>query len=307
MTVGAMKSPALLDRGFLSLSRSPGFLLLRTVNAGNLTGTFLSAVCYFNANGMSEIELKEKILAGGNIPCHVAIIMDGNGRWAQSRGRPRVFGHQRGMKAVRASVEAARELGVKVLTLYAFSEENWKRPPAEVKTLMMILRNYIKKERKALRDNGIRVGCIGRLEKLESSSRKAIEDAIAYTADRNDMLLNLAVSYGSRTEILDAAKKLCGEVAEGLVSPEQIDERLFSDRLYTSGLPDPDLLIRTSGELRISNFLLWQIAYTEIYITPILWPDFGKGDFFEAVLAFQKRERRFGGVNDRKASARDGS
>jgi len=245
---------------------------------------------------MNETELKQEILANGNIPAHVAIIMDGNGRWAQLRGRPRVFGHRRGMQAVRAAVEASRELGVKVLTLYAFSEENWKRPEAEIKALLMILRNYIRRERRELRDNGIRVGCIGRWERIEPTSRKAIQEAIEYTAGQDRMLLNLAISYGSRSEILDATRKLCAEAAAGRLDPESVDEALFSDSLYTAGLPDPDLLIRTSGELRISNFLLWQIAYTEIYISQILWPDFSKADFYDAVAAFQKRERRFGMV-----------
>jgi undecaprenyl diphosphate synthase len=245
---------------------------------------------------MLEDDLKQEILDNGNIPRHVAIIMDGNGRWAQMRSRPRVFGHRRGMESVRAVVEASRELGVEVLTLYAFSEENWKRPEAEIKALMMILRNYIRRERRQLRDNGIRVGCIGHWEKIESSSRKAIQEAIEYTSGQSKMLLNLAISYGSRTEILEAARKLCSEAAEGRIAPDKIDEEMFSDSLYTSGLPDPDLLIRTSGEMRISNFLLWQIAYTELYISQTLWPDFRKEHYFEAVAAFQKRERRFGRV-----------
>lgn len=245
---------------------------------------------------MNEDELKQEILVNGNIPRHVAIIMDGNGRWAQMRGRPRVFGHRRGMESVRAVVEASRELGVQVLTLYAFSEENWKRPEAEIKALMMILRNYIRRERRQLRDNGIRVGCIGHWERIESSSRKAIQEAIEYTSGQSRMLLNLAISYGSRTEILEAARKLCRDAAEGRVAPDKIDEEMFSGSLYTSGLPDPDLLIRTSGEMRISNFLLWQIAYTELFISQTLWPDFRKEHYYEAVAAFQKRDRRFGMV-----------
>ncbi len=245
---------------------------------------------------MREDDLKQEILDNGNIPRHVAIIMDGNGRWAQMRGRPRVFGHRRGMESVRAVVEASRELGVEVLTLYAFSEENWKRPEAEIKALMVILRNYIRRERRQLRDNGIRVGCIGHWERIESSSRKAIQEAIEFTSGQNRMLLNLAISYGSRTEILEATRKLCGEAAAGRIAPDKIDEEMFSSSLYTSGLPDPDLLIRTSGEMRISNFLLWQIAYTELYISQVLWPDFRKEHFYEAVAAFQKRERRYGMV-----------
>ena len=245
---------------------------------------------------MNESELKAKLIENGNIPSHVAIIMDGNGRWAQKRGKPRVYGHQQGMKSVREVVEGCRELGCKVLTLYAFSEENWSRPASEIKALMLLLRSYITKEKKSLRDNGIRVGCIGRLEKLSPVSRKAIRDAIEFTSDQDQMLLNLAVSYGSRTEILDAVRSLARQVVKGELAPEEIDEKKFSAALYTADLPEPDLLIRTSGEMRISNFLLWQIGYTEIYITDVLWPDFRKQNLLEAVAAFQKRERRFGRV-----------
>jgi undecaprenyl diphosphate synthase len=253
---------------------------------------------------MNESGLKAKLIENGNIPSHVAIIMDGNGRWAQNRGRPRVYGHQQGMKSVREVVEGCRELGCRVLTLYAFSEENWSRPVSEIKALMILLRNYITKEKKNLRDNGIRVGCIGRLEKLSPAPRKAIQNAIEFTSDQDRMLLNLAVSYGSRTEILDAVRGLAQEVAAGKLEPDEIDEKKFSAALYTADLPEPDLLIRTSGEMRISNFLLWQIAYTEIYITDVLWPDFRKQNLFEAVAAFQKRDRRFGRVekNDPKPS-----
>jgi len=212
------------------------------------------------------------------------------------RGRPRVFGHQQGMEAVRAVVESSRELGCEVLTLYAFSEENWKRPKGEIRALMRLLQNYIKRERENLYKNGIRLKCIGRLEKLDSAPRRALEEAVEYTRDRQDMLLNLAISYGSRTEIVDAVRRLCREAVAGRLDPEDVDENTLASSLYTSGLPDPDLLIRTSGEMRLSNFLLWQIAYTEIYITPVLWPDFTKKDFYEAVAAFQKRDRRFGRV-----------
>ncbi|HUU27200.1 MAG TPA: isoprenyl transferase [archaeon] len=245
---------------------------------------------------MTEKELKSEIIARGIIPRHVAVIMDGNGRWAQIRGRPRVFGHRQGMKAVRAVVEGSRELGCAVLTLYAFSEENWKRPLNEIKALMRLLQNYIKKEREDLRKNGIRLNCLGHIEKLDPISRRVLEEAVEYTSGQEDMLLNLAVSYGSRSEIVDAVRSLCREVAADRLDPESVDENTLAGALYTAGLPDPDLLIRTSGEMRISNFLLWQIAYSEIYITPVLWPDFTKKDFFEAVAAFQKRDRRFGRV-----------
>ena len=216
------------------------------------------------------------------------------------RGRPRVFGHQHGMNAVRAVVEGCRELGCDALTLYAFSEENWKRPRVEINVLMRLLRKYIEKERDNLRKNGIRLRCLGRLGKIDPEPRKALEEAMSYTADCSDMVLNLAISYGSRSEIVDATRYLCREAAAGRLDPESVDESTVTGVLYTAGLPDPDLLIRTSGEMRISNFLLWQIAYTEIYITSILWPDFTKKDLFEAIGEFQKRDRRFGRVKSKK-------
>ena len=249
---------------------------------------------------MTESELQELIVESGDIPGHIAIIMDGNGRWAEIRGRPRVFGHQHGMNAVRAVVEGCRELGCKALTLYAFSEENWKRPRSEIKVLMRLLRKYIEKEQNDLKKDGIKLRCLGRLGKIDAESRKTLEEAVAYTADCNDMVLNLAISYGSRSEIVDAARYLCREAAAGRLDPESVDEYAVAGALYTSGLPDPDLLIRTSGEMRVSNFLLWQIAYTEIYFTPILWPDFTKKDLFEAIGEFQKRDRRFGRVKSEK-------
>jgi undecaprenyl diphosphate synthase len=249
---------------------------------------------------MTESELKALIIENGNIPRHIAIIMDGNGRWAEMRGRPRVFGHQHGMDAVRAVVEGCRELGCEALTLYAFSEENWKRPLGEINVLMRLLRKYIEKEQNNLKKNGIKLRCLGRLGKIDSEPRKALEEAEAYTADCNDMVLNLAISYGSRSEIVDAARYLCRQAAAGRLDPESVDEYTVAGALYTAGLPDPDLLIRTSGEMRISNFLLWQIAYTEIYITPILWPDFTKKDLFEAIGEFQKRDRRFGRVKSKE-------
>lgn len=247
---------------------------------------------------MTEAELKAEISQNGNVPRHLAIIMDGNGRWAQMRSRPRVYGHQQGMKAVRAVVEGSRELGCEVLSLYAFSEENWKRPMGEVRALMRLLQNYIEREREELRKNGIRLNCLGHLERLDPTPRRALEEAVEYTKNESRMLLNLAISYGSRTEIVDAARRLCHKAAEGTLDPEDVDEKILADGLYTAGQPDPDLLIRTSGEMRISNFLLWQIAYTEIYFTSVLWPDFTKKELFEAVIAFQKRERRFGKVKN---------
>jgi undecaprenyl diphosphate synthase len=245
---------------------------------------------------MSEKELKEQVVAGGNIPRHVAIIMDGNGRWAQERGKPRVFGHQHGMHAVRAVVEGCREIGCDALTLYAFSEENWRRPQSEIKVLMRLLRHYIERERDNLMENDIRLQCLGRMEKVAPAARAAMLDAIEYTSGNKSMVLNLAISYGSRSEIVDAIRSINRDIAAGRLEPDDVDEETVSEHLYTGGLPDPDLLIRTSGEMRISNFLLWQIAYTEIYITPVLWPDFSKSDLYEAVLDYQKRERRFGMV-----------
>ncbi len=240
--------------------------------------------------------MKEQIISGGNIPRHVAIIMDGNGRWAQERGKPRVFGHQHGMHAVRAVVEGCRDVGCEALTLYAFSEENWKRPAAEIKVLMRLLRHYIERERENLRENDIRLQCLGRMEKVAPAAREAMEEAMEYTASCSSMVLNLAISYGSRAEIVDAVRALGREIATGKLDPGDIGEEQIAEKLYTDGLPDPDLLIRTSGEMRISNFLLWQIAYTEFYITSVLWPDFRKADLYEAILDFQKRERRFGMV-----------
>jgi undecaprenyl diphosphate synthase len=248
---------------------------------------------------MSEQQLKESVISGGNIPRHVAIIMDGNGRWAQERGRPRVFGHQHGMHAVRAVVEGCREVGCEVLTLYAFSEENWKRPVTEIKVLMRLLRNYIERERDNLKENDIRLQCLGRMDKVAPAARKALEAAMEYTSGCSSMVLNLAISYGSRSEIVDAVRSLGREIEAGTLASADVGEEAIAGKLYTAGLPDPDLLIRTSGEMRISNFLLWQIAYTEIYITSVLWPDFRKAELYKAILDYQQRERRFGMVKTR--------
>jgi undecaprenyl diphosphate synthase len=245
---------------------------------------------------MSEKQLKERVISGGNIPRHVAVIMDGNGRWAQERGKPRVFGHQHGMHAVRAVVEGCREVGCEALTLYAFSEENWKRPVTEIKVLMRLLRHYIERERDNLKENDIRLQCLGRMDKVAPAARKALESAMEYTSCCSSMVLNLAISYGSRSEIVDAVRALGSEIAAGTLDPDEIGEDDITGKMYTAGLPDPDLLIRTSGEMRISNFLLWQIAYTEIYVTSVLWPDFRKAELYEAMLDYQKRERRFGMV-----------
>ncbi len=228
------------------------------------------------------------------LPRHVAIIMDGNGRWARARGLPRVMGHRAGIKSVRAVVEAAREVGIEVLTLYAFSVENWKRSSQEVNTLMRLLDQYLHRELSNLVKNEIRLNVLGDEEGLPERVRNHLRAVIEKTKANPQMVLNLALNYGGRFEILQAVKRIAAEVKAGRLKESQLSEATFSQFLYTDGLPDPDLLIRTSGEQRISNFLLWQISYAEMYITPTLWPDFGKADFLKALLEYQHRERRFG-------------
>jgi undecaprenyl diphosphate synthase len=227
------------------------------------------------------------------LPAHVAIIMDGNGRWAAQRHLPRVEGHRAGIDAVRDTVETAARLGIGVLTLYAFSIENWKRPPSEVGTLMLLLKRYLRSELKTLLSNDIRFRVIGRMEELARDVQDELNTAIERTAANRGMLFNIALNYGGRAEIVDAARRA---IVAG-VRPEHLDEERFASFLYTAGQPDPDLLIRTSGEMRVSNYLLWQIAYAEIYVTETLWPDFRRRHLLEAVLAYQKRERRYGGIN----------
>jgi undecaprenyl diphosphate synthase len=227
------------------------------------------------------------------LPAHVAIIMDGNGRWAAQRHLPRVEGHRAGIEAVRDTVESAARLGFQVLTLYAFSVENWKRPASEVSTLMRLLKIYLRSELKTLLGNNIRFNVIGRQEELPRDVREELDLAVQRTANAKGMLFNIALNYGGRTEIVDAARRA---MASGL-RPEDLDEQTFESYLYTAGQPDPDLMIRTSGEMRVSNYLLWQIAYAEIYVTDTLWPDFRRHHLLEAVLAYQKRERRYGGIS----------
>jgi undecaprenyl diphosphate synthase len=222
--------------------------------------------------------------------------MDGNGRWAERRGKPRIFGHQAGMKAVREVIETTADLGIPYLTLYAFSQENWKRPRTEIEALMGLLKRYIRTERKELIEKGIRVRAIGDIERLAHGSREELDELIMDTAANERLTVTLALSYGGRSEIVEAVRRIARQVRAGELEPEAIDEEVFADRLYTADLPDPDLLIRTSGELRISNFLLWQIAYTELYVTEVLWPDFDRDAFLDAVAAYQGRERRFGRV-----------
>ena len=228
------------------------------------------------------------------LPRHVAIIMDGNGRWARGRGLPRVMGHRSGIKAVRAAVEMAREAGIEVLTLYAFSVENWKRPADEVSTLMRLLNEYLRRELSTLMKNEIRLNVLGDFQGLPTLVQRQLERVMKETAENRGMTLNLALNYGGRSEIVQAARRIAEQVKAGKLKPAGLDEELFSRFLYTGGQPDPDLLIRTSGEHRISNFLLWQISYAELYLTSKLWPDFGKTDFLEALREYQRRKRRFG-------------
>ncbi|MGE0703622.1 MAG: isoprenyl transferase [Vicinamibacterales bacterium] len=226
------------------------------------------------------------------LPAHVAIIMDGNGRWAAQRHLPRVEGHRAGIESVRDAVETSARAGIDVLTLYAFSVENWKRPKAEVNTLMLLLKRYIRLELGTINRNNIRFRVIGRVDDLPADVRRELDFGIEQTASNTGMLFNIALNYGGRTEIVDAARRA---IASG-IQPDQLNEQRFSELLYTAGQPDPDLLIRTSGEMRVSNFLLWQIAYAEIWVTETLWPDFRRGDLLEALVAYQKRDRRYGGI-----------
>jgi len=238
---------------------------------------------------------KEQLLQAINraaLPAHIAVIMDGNGRWARKRGLPRVAGHRSGINSVREVVEGCAELGVSVLTLYAFSVENWKRPATEVRTLMLLLREFLNREIENLDRNNIQFRTVGRTDQLEPSVRQELLKAIERTRSNTGMVFVVALNYGGRAEIVDAVNRI---IASRQVT---VDEAEFGRHLYTAGLPDPDLLIRTSGELRLSNFLLWQIAYTELYVTDTLWPDFSRKDLYEAIIAFQKRERRYGGLGE---------
>jgi undecaprenyl diphosphate synthase len=230
------------------------------------------------------------------IPVHIAIIMDGNGRWAKKRNLPRIFGHREGAKSVREITTACAELGVKYLTLYAFSTENWKRPENEIKFLFNLLDDYLVKERKTLVKNNIKFRVIGDIKKLPSKIIKKIVYNERITKNNTGLNLILALNYGARSEIINAVNKIANDVKSGKIKKNKITEELFNNYLYTKGIPDPDLLIRTSGEMRVSNFLLWQIAYSEIYVTKTLWPDFRKKELLKAINEFNKRERRFGGL-----------
>ena len=230
------------------------------------------------------------------LPAHIAIIMDGNGRWARKRGLPRVAGHRAGINAVREAVEGSAELGIRVLTLYAFSVENWKRPRTEITFLMQLLKEYLNKELENIHKNNIRFRTIGRTDELDASVQAELHKATSKTSSNTGMIFNVALNYGGRAEIIDAVNRLLSNGGRAAAENGGITEGDFAQYLYTAGQPDPDLLIRTSGELRVSNFLLWQIAYAEIWVTETLWPDFEKRHLYEAIIAFQKRERRYGGL-----------
>ena len=241
--------------------------------------------------------LKDKIIID-RLPRHIAVIMDGNGRWAKEQGKMRVFGHQHGVDAVRNVTEACAELGVEYLTLYAFSTENWNRSSFEVDALMSLLTQALKTEVKTLNDNNIRLDAVGDLTRLPKLQYNALMSAIENTKDNTRMTLTLCLSYSGRWELTETVKKIAGKVKNGELNPEDITEKMVSDNLATSYMPDPELLIRTSGEIRISNFLLWQLAYSELYFTKKYWPDFSKEDLYEAIIDYQSRERRFGKTSE---------
>jgi len=242
-------------------------------------------------------DLLAQIRVHGAVPRHVAIIMDGNGRWARERRMPRPFGHRSGMRAVREVVEGAVEVGLEELSLFAFSQENWQRPSTEITALMSLLEEYVAREADELYERGVRVRVLGALERLTPEASSAVERVVRQTASNDRLTLNLFISYGGRAELVRAARLIAGDVAAGRLEASSIDEAEFASRLYTAGSPDPDLLIRTSGEQRISNFLLWQVAYSELYLSRVLWPDFTRGDLYAAIRDFQLRDRRFGRVH----------
>ncbi len=233
-----------------------------------------------------------------NLPKHIAVIMDGNGRWAKKKGAARIFGHRNAVKAVREVTEGCGELGVKYLTLYAFSTENWSRPKDEVDSLMELLVNTLRKEIESLKEKDVKLIAIGELGNLPEECQKNLIDAVKETSNNKGLIVILALSYSGRWEIMKALKEIAYKVQSGRLHAEDIDEKMFESHLQTAGIPDPELLIRTSGEMRISNFLLWQMAYTEIFITNTLWPDFRKEDLYEAICSYQKRERRFGKISE---------
>lgn len=244
----------------------------------------------------SPADLLQAIKVGGRIPAHIAVIMDGNGRWARAQGLPRFRGHAAGARAVREAIAGAIEAGVEYLTLFTFSQENWSRPALEVDALMRLLRRYARQERDELKRQGVEVRVFGDLDRLPPGPRRSVEDIERYTRGGPRLRLNLMISYGARAEIARAARRLAERVQRGELGASAIDEAAMAAELYLADVPDPDLLIRTSGEMRISNFLLWQLAYTELFITPVLWPDFTREHLYEAIHDYQRRERRFGRV-----------
>ena len=245
-----------------------------------------------------DTEIRERLKSRGKLPRHIAIIMDGNGRWAKKRGLPRIAGHRDGVKSVRDVVEACGEMGIGVLTLYTFSTENRRRPVEEVSALMKLLLRTLQIEIEELNKNNVRLMTVGDIQNLPNEAGEGILDGIEATRHNTGLILNLALNYGGREEIVSAVRRIAAQVREGKLRPESIDGETIRSYLYTSELPEPDLLIRTSGEFRLSNFLLWQLAYTEIYITDVLWPDFRRMDLYAAIEDFQKRERRFGKVSE---------
>jgi len=249
-----------------------------------------------NAQSDSDKRNQEKLVAAGELPRHIAIIMDGNGRWAQTKGNIRIHGHKAGVDSVRDITESCAQLGVEHLTLYAFSTENWNRPSAEVNGLMKLLVASLRDEAENLHENNIRFSTIGQIERLPVNCQKKIQEVTDLTKDNDRLQLCLALSYSGRWDITEAVKKLAVEVRNGNINPEDIDDSLISSHLSTADIPDPDLIIRTSGEFRISNFLLWQLAYSELYITKTYWPDFKRDELYEAIKSFQKRDRRYGEV-----------
>jgi len=246
--------------------------------------------------------LLAKIRLHDKVPRHVAIIMDGNGRWAESRNLPRTAGHRAGMEAVNEVIEGSIEAGVEVLTLFAFSTENWQRPSTEIDALMGLLRLYINKEKVRLRNMGVEVYILGDLTNVDSITRKAIKDIATVTTGGDTLRLNLMISYSGRNDLLEACRSFAEDVSKGEMVPAELSEEILSERLYTAGIPDPDLLIRTSGEFRVSNFMLWQIAYTELSVVLTLWPDFSRKDLFDAICDYQLRDRRFGRIAGQEIS-----
>lgn len=247
-------------------------------------------------------DIQESLKGIGNIPRHIAVIMDGNGRWAKAKGRMRIFGHQAGVESVRDITEACAQLGVEYLTLYTFSTENWGRPNDEVSALMQILVQSLRKETRRLNDNNVRLHAIGQIERFPELCQNELREAIALTKDNTRLQLNLALSYSGRWDITQAVRKIAERARNGEIDPADIDDGMISSELVTAGIPDPDLIIRTSGEMRISNFLLWQLAYSELYITDAFWPDFRRDELYKAIQSYQKRERRFGKVSEQISS-----